>query len=662
MEPNPFSTVVAAWLQKIQLGINKKNERFGPDAQEGMNFFNGPYHFLYSNESAANDRHLRRIAVEEQDMGEIPPPRFQMTCNKVAEMVQIFGPVMYHRNPVRQVNPRAFTELPPELVQSVQADPQMAMFVAQLGQQQQQITAIDKTRAALLATYLNYTPTALDLKTESRRAIDEAIIKGMGLLWQQVYTPPGAGSKMVGSFYDSVDNLVIDPDAKILNEAKWVARRCTKPIWLVEQMYGLQPGSVRPNAQSSVSVAENSVDPNGQYAKATGKTSDLLTYWEVYSKCGIGNNLTGVPEAIKPQLAAFGQYTYCIVADGVDFLINVPQQMLDTPDESGQMSQMVAQALQWPTPFWADGGWPFVPIQFHEIPGDPWPMSHLSPGLGELKFINWMFSYLAGKIRITARDFIAIDASAAEDLVNTMLHGTDLTLLKIKRSAGKSINEIVQFLQHPQFNGDVWRVVEHVMELFDRRVGLTELMYGMSSASFRSAAEANVKREQLNIRPEDMANKVEDAMSLVARQEALAARWHLTAQDVGPVMGPVGQTLWNMYVTPANPAEVLFQLEYRIEAGSARKPNKDRDASNINQIQPVVMPFYQQLATMGMQMGVPALVQPFNNFMALWGKTNDMDVSGLLLPVPQPMQPTMPPPQQEGDNNGEGKPGGVRRS
>jgi hypothetical protein len=48
------------------------------------------------------------------------------------------------------------------------------------------------------------------------------------------------------------------------------------------------------------------------------------------------------------------------------------------------------------------------PIYFHDVPNDPWPMSHLAPGMGELKFLNWAYSFIAGKIRIECRDFIAI--------------------------------------------------------------------------------------------------------------------------------------------------------------------------------------------------------------------------------------------------------------
>lgn len=974
----PFAPVVAAWLEKIRLGIDFKNKRFGPDAREGMNFYASAYSFLYDAGAADRDKHFRATRGGEADEEfEIPPPRFQMTCNKVAELVQIFGPVLYHRNPVRQVNPRTFPRLPESLVQMYAADPGAAMMMAQVAQQQNAAAAIDQARAAILEHYLNYTPTALDLKTESRRAIDEALIKGMGCLsggtlvyakiderhtvvrvrdlmrvegvihlwdgsqwnrvvgikkkpkaggelkirlrsgeevnctadhgwptrrglmradqmvvgdvldyvkidapeveagdlmpdevgwlvglylgdghipsdkqdycvcfaghidetdrharlekivrryggkikwktldgskkcdatiysrvlvaiireyvtsgtahtkhlksqcwersnaflsailegyldsdghfiddenvwrlnfcdnkdlaasirviaarlghrlflrrskakregaedyhvyrgtirletsknslwvepgeivdispadwrcdyfydisvecephtyclasglvthnclWTEVYTPPGAGAKMVGSFYDTVDNLVIDPDCKNLRDAKWVARRCCKPAWEVERMYGYNPGTLRPNGTSSAALAEASVSPDGEYLKAAGKTSDLIVYWEVYSKCGAGNNLSGVPDAIKPALEVYGDNVYLVVADGVHHPLNVPPAMIQQEVQSSL--QAVAQAVAWPTPFWADGAWPFVPIVFHDIPEDPWPMSHLAPGLGELKFLNWMFSYLAGKIRITCRDFIAIDQSAVDDLVNTIMHGSDLSLIRIKKSMGKNIDEVVRFLQHPSFNGDVWRVVEMVMDLFDKRMGLTELMYGMSSASFRSAAEANVKRDQLNVRPEDMANKVEDAMSQVARQEALAARWHLQPQDVAQILGPAGTFGWQQFVTPSDPAEILFQLEYRVEAGSARKPNKDRDANNIQQFMGNFMAFFQQLAMQGLQLGVPQFVAPLNNMLDMWGKANDFDAARLMLPVPQPMQPMIPPPAPQGGEN-----------
>lgn len=627
----PLQPVVGTWLEKIKKAREFKARRFQLDADDGVRFFCGPYEFLYG-PGRHKDRHFRQAFDGEED-NEIPAPKFQMTVNKVAEMVQIFGPVLYNRNPIRQVTPRKHPAVPGALMEEAQNDPQMFMQMQQLDAQAAGMREIDAARASLLEHYLNFTPVALDLKTEARWAIDEAIIKGAGLLWTEAYSPPGGGGKMVGSFYDSVDNLVIDPDMTSLRFSKWVARRRIKPVWEVERMFELAPGSLRGNMESLNRQGEVEADPEGSYYRATGHTNDLLTYWEVYSKTGLGGRLTGSAEWIKQPLEQFGDFTYLVVCEGVKYPLNVPEALWDLPPD--QSMQAIAQKVQWPTPFWADDSWPFVMISFHEVPNDPWPMSHLAPAMGELKFLNWVYSYIAGKIRVSSRDFIAILESASEELKTAIQSGSDYEIIRIKATHGKTINEIVQFLQHPQFNGDLWRVIEYVSEQFDRRTGLTELAYGISAKQYRSAAEAEAKQSATSVRPDDMANKVEDSMSLLARQEALATRWHLTGADVQNVMGPVGSTLWDKLIVPSDPAEVLYQLEYRIESGSARKPNKDRDRDNMQQAMQLLLPFYQNVA---LQTG---MVAPFNALVTNWAKTVDLDPTGMLLPIP-------PPPPQPG--------------
>lgn len=634
---HPLLPVVNQWLAKIKLSLEFKRTRFGQDAQDGMKFFVGPYDWIYGDDTRKADRHLKQLDNGEDD-NEIPAPRFQMTCNKVAELVQIFGPVLYHRNPIRVVNPREVPLPDDDLLASFGGDPNATLALTQMYQQGTVAQATDKTRAKLLEHYQNYTPDALDLKSQSRMAIDEAIIKGMGVLWSRVYVDP-LGTKLVGSFYDSVDNLVIDPDSPVRAQAKWCANRRVEPVWEAERRFGLPAGSLRGNLSSSDVNAELDVHPDGKYLRATGQTNDLIVYWEVFSKNGLGGRLKGVASWIQQPLEEYGDYCYLVLADGIPYPLNVPPEVWNLEAQAGR--QEVMRKVQWPTPFWMDGGWPFEELAFHEIPGDPWPMSHLAPGMGELKFLNWAFSYLAGKIRISSRDFIAILEQAGDSIVSAITHGADYELIKLKASHGKTINEIVQFLQHPEFNGDIWRVIEAISEQFDRRVGLTELMYGMSSRQLRSAAEADIKSAQMSVRPDEMANKVEDWMGRVARKEAIAIRWHLSPQDVASVMGPAGTQMWAYFITPTDPRTLLHSLEYRIEAGSVRKPNKERETANWQQIIQTVGPFYQQLVRMG-------LVEPFNAMMTGWLKSMDAKTDGLLIPKPQmPIQPA-----QQGQQDG----------
>jgi hypothetical protein len=216
-------------------------------------------------------------------------------------------------------------------------------------------------------------------------------------------------------------------------------------------------------------------------------------------------------------------------------------------------------------------------------------MSHLKPGMGELRFLNWAYSFLAGKIRNTSRDFLVVLKEAAEELKTTILEGQDMSLIELD-GAYQTIKDVVGFLQHPEFNGSIWPVIEAVANNFDRRVGLTELMYGQTSTNPRSATEVNVKTQGMNIRPDDMAEQVEAWMVEATKKEAAAARYYLRSADVRPVIGDVGGMFWDMFVATADETEAVYEFEYTVASGSTRKPNRDADTEHFNQAMQVMLP------------------------------------------------------------------------
>ncbi len=659
----PLRALTTAWMAKIQKAWETKQKDFGEDAEECMRFFNGPYDFLYSGKAR------KGFAVDSDDV--LPAPGFRMTLNKVAEMVQLFGPALYHQNPVRTVNPRKLPQISPEMLAELLGfgqDPTAIQMVTQVLGQQSQQDAQDKIRALLISHYLNYTPSALGLKDEARWAIDEAIIKGMGVLWVELYTPPGSGAQMVGSFYDTVDNLLIDPDAESIRDAKWIARRCVHPYWEVERMYGLPEDSLKNTAHfegMNRQGALSSMAAAGEWQRRMGHSNDLLVYWKIWSKMGVGGRLKGIDQTLKQPLERYGDYAYLVVCEHCHYPLNLPPP-LDTmlaPQQdammaaqdmgaSEQMSQEIQQRVAWPTPYWADDGWPFQPIYFHSVPRKAWPMSHLKPALGLLIFLNWAYSFLAGKVRTASRDFIAIVKSASEELKERIKHGPDYTVVEVEQIHG-SIDNMVKFLQHPTFNGEIYKVIEGVKDAFERSTGLTELMYGLSARQIRSAREADVKSENSSIRPDDMAQRVEDAMSDLARKEALTLRWHLKGQDVMPVLGKMGAGLWDRLVVPTDPSLVVHQMEYRVEAGSAKKPNKALERDNMQQaIQLLFQPLFAFAQATGQ-------TRPVNALIAAWARSIDLEAGPFLLPnLPPPPPPPAPPGPAGGAN--QPQPGGAR--
>jgi hypothetical protein len=661
MPRSPFDRLCNKWQSVIKIASEAKQTQFQDQANEAFRFFNGPHDWMYEGEYG---RKSRAFSVGD-DESNVAPPTFRMTANKVSELVELFGPILYHRNPHRRVRPRNLPQPPPEVYglppggapppppPTLQLPPDQVQQLMQLQMLQQQYQGviqrrktqdtINEYRAALMEFYLNYTPNELKLKDEMRMAIDEAIIKGRGLLWCELYQQPGSDFHMVGSFYESPDNLQIDPDAEKLDDAKWIARRCYHPTWQVEDEYGLPRGTIKGNRESMQQTAMVNSDPDAMYKRKQGETNDMLFYYKVWSRMGVGGRLKGSgEEANQALLEELGTYCYFVVAPDIAYPLNAPPTVLEDFAQLSdpQVKQEVLNRVAWPIPFWLDpkDPWPFTEIDFHPVPRQVWPMSHLSPALGYQKFLNWAYSYLAQKVRTTCRDFIGIDKGASEDAKTTIEKGEDLTIIEITKQQNQSLDEFVKFIQHPPMNQDILKVVDKLEEQFDKATGLNDLMYGATPQALRSAQEAKEKGDLTRIRPDDMANRVEEAATQAARKEAIAVRYMLDPQkDITPVMGQDGAMLWAQLITSTDIPYIMRELDYRVEEGDAKKPNIDLDIENTNQgaqfLWPAMMGRYQ--AT-----GDPTQV---NAFLRDWCKARNFDFTHYEFPPAPPPPPPMPP-------------------
>jgi hypothetical protein len=643
----PLNPLVQAWLKKIKLAKEFKKKHFQDDADTAMKFFTCGEEL---NEMLWSRNRIKGGLDEEEDL---PAPRFRILVGKVSELVQLFGPSLYHRNPTIIVEPKTL-DIPPDLLMAItppEVIQQAQMAAQQAGQEfsaaslfpPDPIEMQNKIVSLLLQYYLDYIQRENDKKTHARRMIDEALIKGAGVLWTESYQPYKEGPTLIGSFYDTVDNLIVDPDAETLDECKWIARKCCHPVWEVVDTYGLDKEFIERKYgthESTNTLGERLVEEDAKGEKV-GKSNDLIEYWKIYSRMGIGARLSGIKgmDELEEALESFGDNCYIVIASKVPYPLNLHKGMITNmleaagTDDSEAAFDAAFRSVQWPIPFWSDDQWPVTCLAFHEQPNNPWPVSHIKPGLGYLEFITWCMSFLTNKLRTTCATVASCMKALGEEAIKELFSGKDFRLIPVEAGLipDGDIKKAVHFFPMPEFNADIWRVLEAVFELFDKATGLTELAYGMQGG-MRSATEVQVKEGNRSVRPDDMSNKVEDTMSLIARKEAMAARWLLDGQAVAPVLGQRGAALWEQFVMSGEIEKVAREFHYRVEAGSSRKPNKETRVAQMNQ----ALQQWGHLIQWGLQTGNVNLV---NAFLDDWGKAMDVEVGKYLLPPPPPPPP-----------------------
>ena len=234
---------------------------------------------------------------------------------------------------------------------------------------------------------------------------------------------------------------------------------------------------------------------------------------------------------------------------------------------------------------------------------------------------------------------IGVSKSADQDIKDQILSQSEagFKVVELSEMLGRSVNDVISVFQLPNVTNEIWNVISAVTEMLDKRLGLTELVYGLTSSQMRSATEASVKSEQISVRPDDMAECVENAMTRLSRHEALACRWLLRPEDIEPILGPIGTMSWQKFVASMDPYEVAREYDYRIEAGSARKPNKATRAEQMQMAVQTLGPVLSNLLGMG-------IVDPFNALIGDWAESMDLDARPYLIPPPAPPEPPMEEP------------------
>lgn len=569
--------------------------------------------------------------------------RFKAKVAKTAQAQEIFGQYLYPQNPVFRVEVNRENS-PPE----------------------------QKARAKVMGDYLNFTATRTNLYDHMCKAINEGITFGRGVMWTGYNDKLG----MVQSVFGSVEDTLVDPDAKMMEEVNWVGRRRVRPRFeLLAKFKGDKKATSIIKKISATAERKSDQPGSSDDYERDDYGTDMVVHWEVYFRVGL-HHYKGGEQILKKMLTDAGMPSSKKDQDDAETEVdNSPKKFYVT--ETGELFA----ETEWEIPFFLANTWPCEFLDFRDRPGSIWPVSPLEPGLGHQRALNWIYTCFLNKMVFTTRTLFALVNSNGQKLSTNaqsqVQYGLPIEIIEITNNGGEGAKIQDYFQQLNMSSG-----VEEFKEWFDiisreyeQATGLYEILYqGDTSRQMRSAAEVQLKEKASTSRLDNMRDRVERFATNLARKRALAARYLEQPQDISVILGQQAGMVWGQLLPPVEVQAMplmeqgmqmglsadqleefvwsqvqtqggvilenwILETDYQIEAGSMRRrdPDQAQDASNVafNQLLPSLL--RPEIAATGTLPVAAAIIKD-------WAIANQMSVDVVDAVNVWAMQASMPPP------------------
>lgn len=626
-----LNSLVKTWLDQIERAKKAKREKFGKTADRAWSFLGKNYRELY----------IDRSDGEESAFADGEGPLHKIHVNKSREFVSLFLPFLHNKVPNRLVTPDQ-PAIPPEMMGIPPGFP-----VPPQPRQQR-----DAAFCYLMQYFLNWLPRKAGLRDECRMTIPEALVKGRGLVWHEMVDGPAGPIPFSG--FESVDNLLIDPDTRLLRDASYVVRVRHRNLWQVAEEfaeYGTPAEEIRDRYQAHFDRQRGNEDVGRpEVLKESDREGDRCTYYEVFSRMGVGQRFSGANDEMKGMAQALGEvgdYVWLAIMPGLPHPLNLsPALSGANPNE---LLTKIRAFLQWPIPFWADpfSPWPFTPLDFYPNQDNPWSTSPLEGALPLQAFLDHAYSFAMNHIKTASRSLVIASSRLDKAVLERLIDGVNNEVIIVDDDGVEEVRKLIEVLQFPPLNSDFYTILSGVERQFERASGMDPLLYGQVSQQMRSAREADVREAGVSSRPDDFAQCVELWQSSISAKEAGASRLHVGPATVAPVFGeqwdpnatvpgmaPLTEA-WANLVNTDDPFRAFGEYEYTVEAGSGRRKNKQKQIADANMLmQTLSQPLLGYAQGTGNSL-------PFNALVRVVGEAYEVRLDDMMIPPAPPPQPQM---------------------
>ncbi len=653
-----LSRVNQVWLSRIRHAEKVKERVFGETAKKLWGFLTREYSELYCQMTDEQDR---PFPVDDG-------PMYKPRLNLCQEFVDVYAPLILAQSPTRVVSVDR-PQFPEEVYRAAmpmmmgeggpQGGPQMvpyAMF-------DDQLRAGLQTGATLQNWWLNYTPREYKQMREARLALKEGLVKGRGVCWHSMMK---TGSLLLPvSFYDTVDNLLVDPDSSTMRDAGYVVRRRDLPTWLASRVLGIEEKKL-------IGLAKKQRDKGGKPIVTSDEDVeddgiDRIQYYEVWSRIGIGHVLATDEDTtlapLKESLDAHGEHVWLAICEGASEPLNLdPDLLLKSESE-------IKAAIEWPIQTFGKiaDPWPCSILDFKPNSDNAWASSPMAPGLPMQVFQDHLYGYIMSRVRNACRTILLLANECPEELITTLRGGKDLGIVRIPREQlGKLAGEMYEILEIPPLKREVWELLDVNAYYFQKAVGLDPALSGSRQTESRSAAESKIRQGAVSGRARDMGNQVDTWMGSMAQKEGILTRLQVGPQHIhkflgepfqpeAGIIGPLTNVWANLVNVPdGDPYAAAEDFAYNIVSGSGREKNKESQREDIMTLAQTVLPVVMQTAGKMAEAGMPGAFEKYNEFIRKLSESLDTDLGTFRMD--SPVMPAMPPAGPEAQGQGQPQP------
>lgn len=646
------SPICKVWEGLIRRGIDAKGE-FTTRCEQVEQFYNGRSDFMW------NPQYMAKFMG---GTSSIVPPKFQIVIAKAFEYIAVMKPKLFWQMAARKVRPYKPLEIDPIALFGIQEpdpnlppDPQQEALLemaTNLAQEQAMADVMNEDRAKVLEHVLNYYPREqpAGLSAHINMCLEDALLYGVAFMKTDPFSFPESDRTLVKSTRVPAKDVIVDPDSTdpLWLDAKWIAIRHEWTYIETEEYFNLPPGSLKSYGTRISSGASWQRGPDLPPTPGQVSKKDLIEWYEVFSRAGVGNQLTGTRMEIEPEFddAIIGNAAYLCICKGCPYPLNLPSGELAagifTPEQEaglempGMTPEMVGERLRWPTEYWRDSKWPVAKLAFYPHSANSlWPEPPLAPAIGELTALNILISAYVQTAYDNRQQICAVMKGAVDNLQNIQTSNVSPFFFEINPqysgATADAVNKIIQFMNRPEINQDVPKTIDFLISLIEQRTGLSARLYGDNSGAVaRSATDASALNESVNLRPEYMRKCVAEWQSEVADSEVFCTWYHVKSSDLKEELGPTGVVAFDMLVTNAEPEAILRGCYATVEASEIARPNKERDSAMLDRMQQVFVPIFAGFLA---QHNNP---KPINGFLKSIAEATDIDVTPFMIPELEP--------------------------